>query len=99
MFDQRVFDSKKNAMEQNIKASEKHGFKLSQTMDENGNLVGIKENNTQEQFLSNNTDITQQSIHDELFEGEDVVMVKHSDNGLSRLPDETKEKLLLKKEM
>jgi hypothetical protein len=96
MFEQRVFDSKKNAMEQNQKAAEKHGFKLTQTMDENGNLVGIKETNTQEQVFSNQKEVTQQEIIDELFEGEDIVMVKRSDNGFSRLPEETKQKLLPK---
>jgi len=42
-FDKRVMDSKKKAIEDNIKLAEKTGNKLTQSMDEQGNLIGIKE--------------------------------------------------------
>jgi len=43
-FDKRVFESKKKAIESNIELAKKTGNTLTQTMDENGNLVGVKEN-------------------------------------------------------
>jgi hypothetical protein len=43
-FDKRVFESKKKAIEANIELAKKTGNTLTQTMDENGNLVGVKEN-------------------------------------------------------
>jgi predicted chitinase len=43
-FDKRVFESKKQAIEKNIELAKKTGNVLTQTMDENGNLVGVKEN-------------------------------------------------------
>lgn len=42
-FEKRVKESKKKAIEENLKKAEKSGNKLTQTMDENGNLVGVKE--------------------------------------------------------
>jgi hypothetical protein len=43
-FDKRVFESKKQAIEKNIELAKKTGNVLTQTMDENGNLVGVKDN-------------------------------------------------------
>ena len=43
-FDKRVFDSKKKAIEKNVELAKKSGNVLTQTMDENGNLVGVREN-------------------------------------------------------
>ena len=42
-FDKRVFESKKKAIEKNIELAKKSGNVLTQTMDENGNLVGVRE--------------------------------------------------------
>lgn len=42
-FDKRVFDSKKKAIEKNVELAKKSGNVLTQTMDENGNLVGVRE--------------------------------------------------------
>jgi hypothetical protein len=42
-FDKRVFETKKSAIEKNIELARKSGNVLTQTMDENGNLVGVKE--------------------------------------------------------
>jgi hypothetical protein len=41
-FDQRVKDSKKKAMEENIAKATAAGNKLTQTLDNNGNLIGVK---------------------------------------------------------
>jgi len=43
-FDKRVYESKKKAIEANIELAKKTGNTLTQTMDENGNLVGVREN-------------------------------------------------------
>jgi len=42
-FEQRVREAKKKAIEDNIKNAQKSGNKLTQTIDEQGNLVGVKE--------------------------------------------------------
>jgi hypothetical protein len=42
-FDNRVKESKKKAIEENIKNAEKSGNKLTQTMSEQGDLVGVRE--------------------------------------------------------
>jgi hypothetical protein len=42
-FEKRVKESKKKAIEENIKKAAKSGNKLTQKMDEQGNLVGVKE--------------------------------------------------------
>jgi hypothetical protein len=42
-FDRRVNDTKRKAIEENIKLAEKSGNVLTQTIDENGNLIGVKE--------------------------------------------------------
>ena len=43
-FEKRIKDTKKKAIEENIKLAAKSGNKLTQTMDEDGNLVGVKQN-------------------------------------------------------
>jgi hypothetical protein len=42
-FDRRVNETKRKAIEENIKLAEKSGNVLTQTIDENGNLIGVKE--------------------------------------------------------
>lgn len=42
-FEKRIKDTKKKAIEENIKLAAKSGNKLTQTMDEDGNLVGVKQ--------------------------------------------------------
>jgi hypothetical protein len=42
-FERRVKETKKKAIEENIKLAQKSGNKLTQTIDEQGNLVGVKE--------------------------------------------------------
>jgi hypothetical protein len=42
-FEKRVKDAKKKAIEENIKNAQRSGNKLTQTIDEDGNLVGVKE--------------------------------------------------------
>lgn len=42
-FEKRIKETKKKAIEENIKLAQKSGNKLTQTIDENGNLIGVKE--------------------------------------------------------
>ena len=42
-FEQRIKDTKKKAIEENIKLAEKSGNVLTQTMDDEGNLIGVKD--------------------------------------------------------
>ena len=42
-FEQRVRDTKKKAIMENIKLAEKNNNRLTQTLDEQGNLVGVRE--------------------------------------------------------
>jgi hypothetical protein len=42
-FDKRVMDTKRKAIEENIKLAKKSGNVLTQTIDEQGNLIGVKE--------------------------------------------------------
>jgi hypothetical protein len=81
-FDQRVKESKEKAIAENIKKAEKTGNKLTQMLDDSGNLVGV--GNTQEQKLSENQNVTSDDIQKELFEGENVITGK-TDNGRSLL--------------
>ena len=82
-FDQRIKETKQKAMEENKKKAELTGNKLTQTLDENGNLVGIKNMNTQEKELGDN--VTAQDIHATLFEGENIVIDKNTDHGAKSL--------------
>ena len=42
-FEKRVYETKKKAIEENIELAKKTGNTLTQTMDENGNLIGVRE--------------------------------------------------------
>ena len=83
-FEQRVKETKQQAIEENIKKAEKTGNTLSQTIDENGNLIGVSNANTQEFSLGEQENISTADICAELFEGENVIVGK-SDNGQSLL--------------
>jgi hypothetical protein len=83
-FEQRLKETKQKAMEDNIKVAEKSGNLLTQTIDENGNLIGINNVNTQELALKDKESISSADICMELFEGENVVVEK-TDYGQSKL--------------
>jgi hypothetical protein len=83
-FDQRVKESKQKAIDENIKNAEKSGNVLTQTIDEQGNLVGVNSANTQESALKEQENISTADICKELFEGENIVVGK-TDNGQSQL--------------
>ena len=83
-FDERVKETKRKAIEENIKKAEKSGKSLTQTIDDAGNLIGINNVNTQENTLSNQDSISVADIRSELFEGDNIVTGK-TDNGQSEL--------------
>ena len=84
-FEQRVKETKKKAIEDNIKNAEKTGNALTQTIDDEGNLIGVGLANTQEQSLKMAGDvISVADIRSELFEGENIV-IGDTDHGQSEL--------------
>jgi hypothetical protein len=83
-FEQRVKESKQKAIDDNIKNAEKSGNTLTQTIDKEGNLIGVNTANTQEFAMRDQENISTADICSELFEGENVVIGK-SDNGQSLL--------------
>lgn len=83
-FEQRVKETKQKAIDENIKKAEKTGNTLSQTIDEEGNLIGVNNASTQEFSLSEQENISTADICKELFEGENIVIGK-TDNGQSLL--------------
>ncbi len=83
-FEQRVKETKQKAIEENIKTAEKSGNTLTQTIDEQGNLIGVNNINTQESNLKEQENISTADICTELFEGENIVIGK-TDNGQSLL--------------
>jgi hypothetical protein len=82
-FEQRVKETKQKAIDENRKNAEKHGNVLTQTIDEEGNLVGINATST-EQHLQSQENISVADIRSELFEGDNIIVGK-SDNGRSQL--------------
>ena len=83
-FEQRVKESKQSAIAENMKKAEQTGNTLTQSIDENGNLIGVNNINSQELAFKEQEMISAADIRMELFEGENVVIGK-TDNGLSEL--------------
>ena len=77
-FDKRIRETKENAIKENIKMAKKTGNKLTQNIDENGNLVGV--NNTIEESIGLKGEVTSADIQKELFEGENIVIPKKDNN-------------------
>jgi hypothetical protein len=90
-FDKRVKESKKKAIDDNKEKALESGNALTQTIDENGNLVSINNVNSIENKFNNETTVS--DIRKELFEDDNVVIDKNNDHGLSELtinkPSET----------
>ena len=63
------------------------GNVLSQTIDNNDELVNIKDVNTTENILlgTNDKHITVNDVRKELFEGDNIVIDKNTDHGLSEV--------------
>ena len=68
-FEKRVKETKRKAIEENIKNAEKSGNMLSQTIDKDGNLINMA---ITENFDENET-VTSADSRKELFEGDNIV--------------------------
>ena len=78
-------------MEENVKKAKESGNVLTQTINEQGNLISVNNMNTQEANLEKNDEVSTADIRKELFEGDNVILSKDTDHGLSEL-NEMKEK-------
>ena len=87
-FDTRVKESKLKAINENMKSAEEHGNKLTQTINEKGELVSIENMNTNEKNLGVNASM--EDIQKELFEGDNIVL-KNTDHGLSQIKNDNTE--------
>ena len=80
-FEKRLKETKQKAIEENIKSAEKTGALLTQNIDENGNLVGVNDMNSQERNIlkdmRSTTSSLSSSVQKELFEGEDILSLIH----------------------
>lgn len=74
-FDERIKETKRKAIEENIKNAEKSGNLLTQNIDENDNLVGISKTSQEKSFVKSDN-ITMKELKDELFEGDNIVIDK-----------------------
>lgn len=84
-FDKRVRETKEKAMKDNEKKAMESGNRLTQTINEAGELVSVKDMNTTERGLGSDS-VATADIRRELFEGENVVVDhKQSDHGVSQL--------------
>jgi len=83
-FDQRVKETKQKAIEENIKNAEKSGNTLTQSIDNEGNLIGVTNATSQDFVSKDNETISAADIRSELFEGENIV-TGNTDHGQSEL--------------
>lgn len=84
-FDARVKEAKQKAIEDNKSKALASGNKLTQTIDEQGNLVSVKDVSTIDNKLGES--VTAADIRKELFEDDNVVTDKDTDHGLSALTE------------
>ena len=69
-FEKRVLEAKKKAIEDNKKKAKESGNKLTQNIDENGNLIGV--GTTTIERTTGNEEMSSADIRKELFEGDDI---------------------------
>ena len=81
-FDKRVKDSRSNAIKDNINKARDSGNVLTQTINEDGELVSINNNSIESKLTEN---VTVSDVRRELFEGDNIVTDKNNDHGLSDL--------------
>jgi hypothetical protein len=81
-FEKRVKEAKQKAIEENMKKAEESGNKLTQTINAEGELVGVA---NVVNFDGLEEDATIDDIKKNMFEAENVVVDKNGDHGLSKL--------------
>ena len=69
-FEKRVRESKRKAIEENIKLAQQSGNKLTQNINKDGQLVGV--NNTIENVLNSSEEVSSDDIKKQLFEGNNI---------------------------
>ena len=88
-FEKRILEAKRTAIEENKKIAKKSGNKLTQNINEKGQLVGV--NNTIENAFVSQEEVTSADIRKELFEGNDVergsAVQDAIDRGLVSIPE------------
>ena len=90
-FEKRLKDTRAKAMADNEKKALESGNLLTQTLNEEGDLVSVKDTNTTERMLTNNSDtVAVADLQKELFSGDNVVIDKNTDHGLSDLINKEK---------
>lgn len=82
-FEKRRKDARVQAMKDNERKALQSGNVLTQTLDENGELVSVKDMNTTEANIDDGVAVA--DLQKELFDGENVVTSKDTDHGLSQL--------------
>ena len=76
-FQKRLKEARRTAIEENIEKATESGNVLTQTVNENGDLVSVKDMNiTESTLLENNEIVTSERIKQELFEGNDIIIDK-----------------------
>jgi len=96
-FKERVKESKKKAIQENIAKAQKEGNKLMQTIDEEGNLVNADRMDIPGKNLlfgdGDGDDVSTADLRKELFEADDVIVGKqeNNDHGLSQILERQKE--------
>lgn len=95
-FDTRVKETRKKAIEENIKNAEESGNKLSQTLNKEGELINVANVITQNNVLSGEgEEVDADCVRKELFEGDNIVTneeMKNSDHGLGDVLERRKKK-------
>jgi hypothetical protein len=81
-FEKRVKEAKQKAIEDNMKKAEESGNKLTQTINDKGELVGVA---NVDNFDGLDENATIDDIKKNMFEAENVVVDKNGDHGLSKL--------------
>jgi hypothetical protein len=87
-FEKRLKESRRKAIEDNIEKAKDSGNVLTQTLNDDGELVNVKNINSTENALlkgNENEIVTSDVIKKTLFNNDNVVMDKDTDHGRSRL--------------
>jgi hypothetical protein len=96
-FKERVKESKKKAIQENIAKAQKEGNKLMQTIDEEGNLINADRMDIPGKNLlfgdGDDDDVSTADLRKELFDARDVIVGKqeNNDHGLSQILERQKE--------
>ena len=88
-FEKRLKEAKRTAIEENVKIAKESGNKLTQNIDDDGNLVGVANMNTTESGLGDT--VSSADIRKELFEGANI-RTRDGDKMEKKMQSQNKEK-------